>query len=72
MNILVGTTVAIPATSSTLEVVDIIGTTVPHFNVGGERTTALPVKTRFSSNLIICHARVPAFQPTGSVCVTLI
>ena len=40
MNILVGTTVAIPAISSTLEVVDIIGTTVPHFNVGGERTTA--------------------------------
>ena len=40
MNILVGTTVAIPATSSTLEVVDIIGITVPYFNVGGERTTA--------------------------------
>ena len=39
MNILVGTTVAIPATSSTLEVVDIIGNTVPYFDVGRERTT---------------------------------
>ena len=67
-----GTTVAVPATSCALEIVDIIGITVPYFDVGGERTAVRPVKTRFPSNLTICHARVFALQPAGRVCVTLI
>ena len=62
---LVGTAVAVPATSSTLEVVDVIGTTVPYFDVGRKRTTVWPAETRFPCNLAICHARVPLFSQPG-------
>jgi len=68
----VGTTVAVQATSSTLEAVDVIGTTVPYFDVGGKRKTVWPVETRFPCNLTICHTKVPAPQPAGCVCVTLV
>ena len=63
---LVGTAVAVPATSSTLEVVDVIGTTVPYFDVGRKRSTVWPVETRFPCNLTICHARVPPFSQPGA------
>ena len=68
----VGTTVALQATSSALEVVDVIGTTVLYFDVGGKRTTVWPVETRFPCNLTICQNKVPALQPAGCVCVTLV
>ena len=64
---LVSAAVAVPATSSTLKVIDVISTTVPYFDVGGERTTVWPAETRFPCNLTICHLLgCPPLHQTGA------